>query len=187
INIDTTAPAVTLTSVNGTARTFPFSSNVTVTSIGGACGTASGDNPLVSVVLTGAGSESGTAPCSTGAWTYTFATPLTNTGAYSVTATQTDTLGNTGTTGAQAISVDTVAPVVSLTTVTGSTQPSPLNLNVNGTAVGGACGTAAGDSTTVSVAVTGASTQNGAGTCTAGTWTYTFSPALSASGTYTIT
>src|SRR5262249_50798345 len=136
---------------------------------------------------TGAGSESGTAPCTAGAWTYTFVTALSNNGTYSITGTQTNTLGGTGTTGAQTISVDTVTPVVSLTIVNGATRTFPLNLNVIATTVGGACGTASGDSATVSVSVTGTATQNGTATCSAGTWSYTLSPSLSAAGTYTVT
>src|SRR5262249_60507396 len=97
INVDRTQPVVTLTSVNGTARTFPLSINVTVTTVGGACGTASGDSTTVAVALTGAGTENGTAPCTAGAWTDTFSSPLAAHGGYAVTATRSGTAGSSGT------------------------------------------------------------------------------------------
>ena len=40
IVIDTTAPTVTITRVNGATRTFPYFTNANITSIGGACTTA---------------------------------------------------------------------------------------------------------------------------------------------------
>src|SRR5262249_55249572 len=166
---------------------FPFSSSGAITFVGGACGTLPGDNATVSVTIGGAGSENGTAPCSSGAWSYTFITPLaTNGGVYTVTATQTDSVGNTGTTGAQSLSVDTIAPTVPLTTVNGSARTFPLNLTVNATSVGGACGVTFGDGSNVSVAVTGTTTQNGTATCAGGTWSFVFTTALS-TGNYTVT
>ena len=101
INVDAVAPVVSLTALNGTARTFPYSTNVTATSVGGVCGTLSGDSATVSVAVTGASIQNGTTACTAGAWTYTFAPALSAAGAYSVTATQTDTFANTGTSGAQ--------------------------------------------------------------------------------------
>src|SRR4029077_4173050 len=47
---DSTPPSVTLTSVNGSARTFPYLTNANVTSVGGACTTGDG---VVSVTLGG--------------------------------------------------------------------------------------------------------------------------------------
>ena len=185
--VDTTAPAVTLTSTNGTARTFPFASNATVTTVGGACGVATGDVATVSIAVGGASNENGTAPCTAGAWTYTLVTPLTNNNAYTVTATQVDSAGNTGTSGAKAISVDTVAPTVTLTVVNGTARTFPLATNTTVTSVGGTCTTATGDSATVAVTITGASTQNGSATCNAGIWSFTPAVALSASGVYSIT
>ena len=41
VTIDKTAPTVTLTKVNGTTVTFPYSTNVNVTSVGGTCGRGS--------------------------------------------------------------------------------------------------------------------------------------------------
>ena len=187
IVVDKTLPVVALTSVNGTARTFPYISNTTVTAVGGTCGAAIGDSATVSVSITGASTQSGTAACTAGTWTFTPTTALSADGAYTITATQTDAAANTGTTGAKAITVDQTLPIVTLTTVNGTARTFPLSINVTATAVGGACGTAAGDAATVAIAVTGSATQNGTAPCTAGAWTYTFAPAFSSSGTYNVT
>ena len=99
ITINTAAPVVAVTTVNGTARTFPFITNVTVTTLGGTCTTAAGVNATVSIAITGASTQNGTATCTTGAWTFTPTTSLSLDGIYSVTATQSDTASNVGTIG----------------------------------------------------------------------------------------
>ena len=187
ITVDKTAPAVTLTTVNGAPQTFPFSTNVTVTAVGGACGTAAGDSTTINVTIGGAGSESGTATCTAGAWTRTLTTPLSVDGSYTATATQADGATNTGTSGAKAITVDKGPPVVTLTTVNGATQTFPFTTNATVTAVGGACGTAAGDSTTVNVTIGGAGSESGTATCVAGAWSRTLTTPLSVNGAYTAT
>ncbi|MGH9154703.1 MAG: beta strand repeat-containing protein [Acidimicrobiales bacterium] len=187
ITIDTAGPVVSLTRVNGATVTFPFTTGASVTTVGGACGTAAGDSATVTVTVTGAGTQTGTATCTTGVWTYTASPALSAAGTYSVTATQADGSGNSGTSGPQSITVDTAGPVVSLTSVNGATVTFPFTTGASVTTVGGACGTAAGDSATVDVAVTGTAAQTGTATCTAGAWTYTASPALSAAGTYSVT
>jgi hypothetical protein len=172
--------------VNGTPRTFPFNTNVVVTAVGGACGTAAGDNPTVSVTIGGTSTQNGSAPCTAGAWALSLTTPLSATGPYTVTATQTDGVGNTGSSGAQTINLDTSGPVVTITDVNGAPRTFPYSTNAALTSVGGACGNAPGDNATVSIAITGAGTQNGTAPCSGGTWTYTTSPTLSATGTYTV-
>ncbi len=113
--VDSAGPAVTLTSVNGSVVTFPYSTNAaSLASLGGACGTAPGDSATVAVAITGAGTQSGTAPCTAGAWTYTVSPALTAQGTYSATATQTDAGANTGSSGAKSIVVDRTAPAVAL-------------------------------------------------------------------------
>jgi len=186
VTLDTTAPVVTLTTVNGNAATFPLSTNATATTVGGACGTASGDSATVTVAVTGASTQSGTATCNSGAWTRTFATSLSANGTYNVTATQTDTAGNTGSSGTKAITVDKTAPAVTLTQVNGSARTFPLSINATVTTIGGACGTASGDTSSVAVTVTGASTQNGIATCSGASWTFTLASSLSASGAYNV-
>ena len=187
ITVDKTAPVVTLTSVNGTARTFPFLTNAVATTVGGACGVATGDAATVSVAITGAGSENGAATCTAGRWTYTFVSSLAVNGAYSITATQTDTAANSANSGVKTITVDTTAPVVTLTTVNGTARSFPFVTNSTVTTIGGACGVSSGDAATVSVAITGTSTQNGTAACSAGVWTFTPTTALSANGAYNIT
>ena len=169
ITVDTTAPVVTLTTVNGTARTFPYTTNATVTTVGGACGsTRSGDPATVTVAITGASTQSGTATCTRGVWTFTPTTALSANGTYTITATQTDTATNTGTSGAQSITINTAAPIVTFTTVNGTARTFPFTTNATVTTVGGTCTTAAGVNPTVSVAILGASTQNGTAACTTG-------------------
>src|SRR5262249_2379485 len=183
ITVDKTSPVVSLTSVNGVARTFPYLTNATVTSVGGPCGTPTGDSTIASVTVA-AGSENGAATCVAGAWSYSFVNALSVNGAYTLTATQSDAASNTGSSGAKTVTVDTTAPLVTLTTVNGSVRTFPYSTNVSVATVAGACGTASGDSATVNVAITGAATQNGTATCTASSWSDTTSPALSASRTY---
>ena len=67
--IDGTPPVVTVTRVNGTAQSFPFVTSATVTSIGGACGTAPGDVATVSPRINGAATTPTSVPCSSGSWT----------------------------------------------------------------------------------------------------------------------
>ena len=154
---------------------------------GGTCGGAIGDSASIAVAITGTSTQNGTATCSAGTWSYSPTTALSVDGAYSITATQTDAAGNTGTTGAQSITVDRTLPPVTLTSVNGTVRTFPYTTNVTATTVGGACGTAAGDSAIVAIGVVGSTTQNGTAPCTAGVWTYTFSPTLSASGSYDVT
>src|SRR5262249_56835825 len=116
----------------------PYLTNVIVTSVGGTCGTLTGDSTTVNVAVSGAGSENGAATCVAGAWSYSFVSSLAVNGAYSVTATQSDTASNTGTSGAQTINVDRTAPVVTLTTVNGSVRTFPYTTNIAVTTLSGA-------------------------------------------------
>src|SRR5262249_220603 len=144
ITVDRTAPVVTLTTVNGIVRSFPYTTNATVNTVGGACGTAAGDSATVSVAITGAATQNGTAPCSGGAWTYTRTRALSANGTYAVTATQTDTATNSTTTGAVSITINTAAPTVTLASVNGTARTFPFITNTTVTTIGGACTTAAG-------------------------------------------
>ena len=63
---DATAPVVTVTSVNGAARSFPYRTNASVTTIGGACGTAAGDSASVTPLLDGSATSPSTATCASG-------------------------------------------------------------------------------------------------------------------------
>ena len=130
-------PTVTITTVNGTARTFPFTTNATVATVGGACTTAAGVNASVSILISGASTQNGTATCATGAWSFTPTTALAADGVYSVTATQSDTASNVGTSGAHSITVDKTIPVVTLTTVNGTARTFPFISNATVTTLGG--------------------------------------------------
>lgn len=197
ITIDKTAPTVAVTKVNGVAATFPYTSSAKVTSIGGTCGTAPEDSASVKVAITGNVTRTDTVPCTAGTWTDTVTLSV---GTYSVTATQTDAAGNTGTSGAKAITVstsDTTAPIVTLTMINGSTVVNgstiifPVTTNVQVSSIGGACGTAVGDIATVSVTIVGPTNRTGTASCVAGAWTFALSPVLSNSGSadgdYTVT
>jgi Big-like domain-containing protein len=109
--VDKSAPDVSVTRVNGSAVAFPYSTNTaSVTSIGGTCGSLSEDSTTVSVTINGSDSAPPMATCSSGSWTLTLTTPLSAEGSYTVAATQTDTAGNSGSSGNQAITIDRTTP-----------------------------------------------------------------------------
>jgi hypothetical protein len=110
-NYDTVAPGVTLTKVNGSAVSFPLFTKLTVTSFAGACGRASGDSPSVSVSITGSATRSTVVSCtSAGVWSLSTTPALSGEGTYRVTATQSDTARNTGTSGERMVVVDRTPP-----------------------------------------------------------------------------
>ena len=106
---DTTAPVVALTKVNGAVVSFPFATSAKVTSIGGTCGAAAGDLAQVAWSI---GGQSGTATCSSGAWT-SAALKINGAGSYTATASQSDQAGNSGSSGPKAVTIDKTAPTVS--------------------------------------------------------------------------
>ncbi|MFL5797130.1 MAG: beta strand repeat-containing protein [Actinomycetota bacterium] len=182
---DVTAPAVSLTRVNGSTVAFPLLTNAQVTSVGGSCGSATGDVATVSVAVTGSQAQSGTASCSFGSWTYTASPPLSADGSYSVVAAQSDLAGNVGSSGTQSISVDRTAPAVTLT--------SPANGSAVTTSTptfSGSAGNAAGDGSTITIKVFSGSSTAGAlvetltATRSGTSWSVGANPGLSV-GTYT--
>lgn len=108
IVIDNTQPAVSLSEVNGGPVAFPHATKENVTSIGGSCGTASGDIATVDWSVSGPTGESGSAPCGAEAWSA--AVPLSAEGNYTLLATQSDEAGNTGSSGNRSLTIDTTAP-----------------------------------------------------------------------------
>jgi hypothetical protein len=94
--------------------TFPYTSSDDVTTLGGSCGALSGDSPNVNVTISGTASQTGTAPCTAGSWSYTTSPTLTADGPYTVSATQSDAAGNNGTSGSKSLTInhDSVAPTV---------------------------------------------------------------------------
>ncbi len=115
IRLDKTSPVVPITSVNGNPASFPSAFNVNVTDVGGTCGILTGDSATISVAITGTASQSGTATCSGGSWSYTMSPVLSADGGYTVTATQDDAAGNTGSSGPKAITIDKTAPATTIT------------------------------------------------------------------------
>ncbi len=109
--IDNTPPSVALDEINGASATFPYDTNQSVTSIGGPCGTASGDAAAVSWSVSGAASDSGNAPCSGQAWSATVS--LSADGAYTLSATQDDQAGNAGSSGNRSLTIKDLPPVAS--------------------------------------------------------------------------
>jgi hypothetical protein len=107
--IDTTAPAVSVTKVNGSTVTFPYTLNQDVTSIGGTCGSATGD---LSPVSWSFGARSGTATCSAGSWSSGTFTAITAESTYTAQASQSDSVGNTGS-DSKSVTIDKTAPTLS--------------------------------------------------------------------------
>ena len=179
---DGTAPVVTITKVNGATATFPLSTNANVTSIGGACGATAGDIATVLVTIVGPTSSVSTVPCTAGAWTATVS--RSTAGTYTAVALQTDTTGNIGTSGVTTITIDKTVPTVAVTKVNGAAATFPYTSAANVTSIGGTCGTAAGDSASVKVAIAGTVTRTDTVPCTAGTWTDTVTLTV---GSYSVT
>jgi hypothetical protein len=116
---DSTAPAVTLTKVNGATVSFPRSTTANVTAFGGACGTASGDAASVYVSVTGAATQSAVVACTgSGSWSYSTAPTLAAEGTYRVTATQSDAAGNQGSSGERIVVIDRTPPPAPILTNT---------------------------------------------------------------------
>lgn len=120
---DKTPPVVTVTSVNGLPRTFPYSTNATVTSFGGACGVLTGDSTTVTPLLNGAATAPVTATCTSGTWTLTLTTALSTDGGRTLSATQADTAGNIGTTTSQTVTVDKTVPTVTINQAVAQADP----------------------------------------------------------------
>ena len=178
--IDRTAANVTLTDVNGAARTFPYSTNANVTSVGGSC--EPGGSP-VSVTLGGNLTTPPLAPRSpSGSWTLNLLTPVSSEGTYVFAASQIDTAGNTGSSGNKSVTIDKTAPTVTLDKVNGTTRTFPYSTNANVTSVGGSCTTGDGD---VSVTLDGNAANPATANCSSGNWTLTLTNALSNEGTHT--
>ncbi len=158
------APIVTVTSptANGWLRTNPAV-------ITGLCTTSAG---TVTATVTGAQNATLTSACVSNEWSVN--APLAD-GTYSVKASQSDATG-TGTSAATAFSVDTVAPVVTLTSPTPGTTST-----VAGLTFAGQCTTGEGN---VTVAITGTAPQTLTTPCSAGSFSV---DATLASGSFTAT
>jgi large repetitive protein len=120
--IDKTVPVVTITQVNAVTRTFPYTTNANVSSLGGACST--GDS-TVSVTINGSPAAPQTTTCSSGVWTLALTTALAADGNYTVAATQSDVAGNGGSSGNKTVTIDKTPPTNVLSLVNQSTQAGP--------------------------------------------------------------
>ena len=129
-----------MTSVNASVLTFLFSFNVTATTVVYTFSTLSGDSATVSPLINGSPTVPATATCTAGAWTLTLTTALSTSGSRTLSATQTDTAGNTGTATNQTLKIDKTDPVVSVTSVKGSVRTIPDSTNGHATKNGGECG-----------------------------------------------
>ena len=117
---DTAFPVVTVTRVNGATAAFPLRTNVTVTSFGGACGTAAGDSATVTPLIDGAATDSAT--CTSGSWTLTLSPSLSADATVILSASQSDLTGNIGTAPAQSVTIDRTRPTLSSIARAGASQ-----------------------------------------------------------------
>jgi hypothetical protein len=187
---DTIDPVLTLvTPANGSWT------NDTTPTFSGVAGILAGDSSTVTVNIYSGPTATGipvqtlspTRNGVTGAYTIDSAT-LAN-GQYTAKASQTDWVGHIGYSSANTFRVDTVAPVVNITKVNNSTVSFPFFTNQNLTRLDGTCGTALGDSSTVSWSLVGPSpsvtaVRSGTAACSSGTWTSGTLTSVSVEGAY---
>jgi hypothetical protein len=177
--IDTTAPTVTVTSANGSVRTFPYFTNVNVTSIGGTCGNMPGDSATVSPLINGAATAPATATCTSGVWTLTLTSALTTEASRTLSATQADTAGNTGTATSRTLTIDKTAPTIGISSCTGGNGHRNTvagTTNDNGSTVSVKIFTGAGTGGTLFTTLTSP-------TPSAGSWSVTTTSNLLSGGT----
>jgi hypothetical protein len=178
--VDTTAPAVSIDSV-------PSPTNDSTPTLTGGAGTATGDDPTVTVRIYAGGSVSGSpvrsvaGAVSGSTWTAGPVATLPD-GVYTAQASQGDQAGNTGKSGTVAFTVDTTPPTVTIDSVpTPTHDPTPM--------LAGSAGTAVGDESTATVtiyeggSVAGAIVKSESVLVSGGGWSYT-APKLN-DGTYT--
>ena len=117
IPADGTAPTVSVTSVNGQARTFPYPTKDSVTSFGGLCGTDPGDASAVTPLVNGSTTSPSSVPCTGGAWSLTLSTPVSAEGPVMLSARQSDASANVGTAAPRSVTIDKTPPTVSTPSV----------------------------------------------------------------------
>ncbi|MGH8301075.1 MAG: Ig-like domain-containing protein, partial [Steroidobacteraceae bacterium] len=187
------APVVGLTALPAVTTAQPDGYQLAVT---GACESALGDSPTVSVALYAGSSDSGTpastgsAQCQSGAWSATVSTSGLANGQYTALATQSNQASMTNDSSPSTFTLDQTVPALSLSTpaLSGSTTAWVKSTPT----FAGTAGTAARDDSTVSVTFTpvagGAAVQtlSAAVNSSTGAWSVTASPAL-ADGDYVAT
>jgi hypothetical protein len=166
--------------------------NSTSPTLGGLAGTAAGDSSTVTVKVFSGRSVTAT-PLETltatrqldGSWSVP-ASPALAQGTYTAQAQQADAAGNVGYSSASTFTVDTTAPLVTLTSPTNGSSTS----NTSPTIQGGA-GTATGDSSAITVRVYSGPNASGtpvrtlSTTASSGRWSVAVTPALT-KGSYTV-
>ena len=170
-----------ITKVNGTTRTFPYTTNATVTSLGGTCTTATGDSTTIGVKINGSNANPATATCSAGAWTLTLTTTLSAANTYSIVASQSDSAGNTGS-DTESVVIDTTPPTVTSVNLAGTSPTNAASVSWTVTFSKSVTGVASGNFTLANTGLGGTpaiTSVTGSGT----TWTVT---ASSGSGTGTL-
>jgi hypothetical protein len=150
--VDTVAPSVSIDAV-------PSPSNDATPTLSGGAGTAAGDASTVSVAIYAGGTVSGSpvqtveGAVSGSTWSAGPVASLPD-GSYTAQVSQSDEAGNTGTSAAVTFAVDTVAPSVSIDTVSSPSDVATPTLS-------GGAGTVAGDASTVSVAIYAGASASG--------------------------
>lgn len=171
--IDTTAPAVG-------ADAPPAATNDATPALGGAAGTDAGDGATVHVVLSsgGAVADDEVVPVTAGRWG--FDPPQLADGAYTLTVTQVDAAGNTGS-ATRSFTVDTVAPAVAI-----DTPADQVTVGTRTPDLAGPAGSENGDAATVAVSLTRVNgpTQTFSASRSAGRWTV--SPGALPDGDYLV-
>ena len=167
VTLDTTAPAVTaaLTSDTGVSASDAITKNAELT--------GSGDANAVVTFKEGINTLGTTTADITGAWSFT---PTLSDGPHIITASETDTAGNTGSTSVN-LTLDTVAPAAPGTPDLQAASDSGASSadNITNVSLPAFSGTGENGAT---VTLRDGSTTIGTGTVTAGTWSITATTAL---------
>ena len=175
--VDRTAPAPTVTAPTGSVQTPTFA---------GTAGNASGDSSSVTVTVTKAAGSPVTYSGTRTGTTWSATVPTLSEGDYTVTVSQSDDLGHTGTSSAQSFTVDRTAPAVTVTAPTAGSATNATTPVFSGTR-----GTATGDAAAVTVRLYSGSGTGGtllqtrAATVTGSTWSVASAASL-ADGIYTV-
>ncbi|HEX3519333.1 MAG TPA: Ig-like domain-containing protein [Solirubrobacteraceae bacterium] len=144
---------------------------------------SAGDSASVEVTVEGPSTSKGAAVLSGGSWSYTPLSELAD-GAYTARALGKDSAGNVGESSTVTFTVDTVAPSVTLESVSSPTKETTPTLK-------GGVGVATGDVASVEVMIyegthaSGTAAIKGAALLSGGSWTYTPTSALANGSTYT--
>jgi hypothetical protein len=193
--IDTVGPTVVVTSPTDNGATND--TTPTITGTAGTAGSPNADSSTISVKIysgataTGSPVKTLSATRSGASWSTTVPTPVLAVGTYTVQATQTDSIGNTGTSQPNTFGVDTTGPTVTVTSPTANQASNDTDFTFTGTAGNAAGPYPAADAATVTVKVftgtvaTGSPVRTLTATRSGAAWSIDASPVLTA-GQYTV-